>query len=54
MKAPCKGCADRHQLCHSHCEKYAEFRREIDKQKKQQDMDRKSIPINRKKKNWVY
>lgn len=26
MKAPCKGCQDRHLNCHSTCEKYLEFK----------------------------
>lgn len=29
-KAPCKDCPDRHQGCHSECEKYLEFRKERD------------------------
>lgn len=30
MKAPCKDCLDRHQGCHSECEKYIAFRKERD------------------------
>ena len=29
-KAPCKDCPDRHQGCHSECEKYIAFRKERD------------------------
>ena len=29
-KAPCKGCTDRYEKCHSSCEKYQEFRRKQD------------------------
>ena len=25
MNSPCKNCPERHRLCHSECEKYAEF-----------------------------
>ena len=28
MNAPCKDCEDRHNLCHSSCEKYRAFRDE--------------------------
>lgn len=28
--APCKGCRDRHQDCHSECEKYKEYRADLD------------------------
>lgn len=28
--APCKDCSDRHPNCHSKCEKYKEFRRELE------------------------
>ena len=31
MKVPCKNCTTRYAGCHSKCEKYAEYRREIDK-----------------------
>jgi hypothetical protein len=30
MTAPCKGCADRHELCHSTCPKYLAYRAERD------------------------
>lgn len=29
-KAPCKGCTDREVGCHAGCERYREFRAEID------------------------
>lgn len=25
-KTPCKGCEDRHERCHSECERYKEFK----------------------------
>ena len=27
---PCKDCPDRHETCHMECEKYAEFRKELE------------------------
>ena len=30
MINPCKDCADRHPACHSHCEKYKEWKAEWD------------------------
>lgn len=32
MLSPCKGCEERHDLCHSECEKYLEFRRKKDEE----------------------
>jgi hypothetical protein len=32
-KAPCKDCVDRHQLCHSTCEKYLAFKKEAEELK---------------------
>lgn len=32
--SPCKGCTDRHDLCHSTCEKYREYKRVMDDEKK--------------------
>ena len=29
--APCKGCKDRVLGCHSHCQRYLDFRAEIDR-----------------------
>jgi hypothetical protein len=31
---PCKGCTDRHDLCHSDCEQYLEFRRKYEAEKR--------------------
>lgn len=38
MLAPCKGCQDRHTLCHGQCERYKEFKKQVDdiRQKEQQ------------------
>ena len=30
VKNSCKGCTERYQGCHSNCEKYKAFRKEID------------------------
>lgn len=30
LQAPCKGCPDRHSLCHANCERYLDFRKELD------------------------
>lgn len=30
MNAPCKDCSDRQVGCHSACEKYLDFRKEVD------------------------
>lgn len=29
-KAPCRNCADRNISCHSSCEKYVDFRKQLD------------------------
>ena len=28
---PCKECSDRHTACHDHCERYQEFKAELDR-----------------------
>lgn len=28
--APCKGCTERYQACHDYCEKYKEWKTELD------------------------
>ena len=33
MYAPCKGCEDREIGCHSHCDRYAEFRKVVDEKR---------------------
>lgn len=30
-KAPCKNCEERYPACHGKCEKFAEYRREVDR-----------------------
>ena len=30
MKSPCYKCEERHDLCHSHCEKYIAYRKRLD------------------------
>lgn len=39
-QAPCKGCRDRHCLCHSHCENYISYKEEITKYNKERSMER--------------
>ena len=33
-KIPCKDCPDRYSGCHAKCERYREFRRELDERNK--------------------
>lgn len=33
MTGPCKDCEDRHVACHSQCDKYSEWKEEVEKQK---------------------
>lgn len=33
MMCPCKDCKDRHQACHDHCEKYKEWKKELEANK---------------------
>lgn len=37
--APCKYCANRHPNCHSECERYSEYKREIEEMHKSQKAD---------------
>lgn len=41
MKGPCLGCTDRHLGCHSECERYKQYQRNLEeaKQKEQQQKD---------------
>lgn len=32
-QSPCYGCTERHSECHSSCERYAEFRRNLESEK---------------------
>lgn len=36
---PCKDCAERHDRCHSKCERYSNFKMELDKIHKVQQAD---------------
>lgn len=44
MKAPCKNCEQRHESCHSDCDKYKAYRDGIkerqEEEKKQKEVDR--------------
>lgn len=37
MKGPCLQCPDRRPLCHAECERYREFRDNLDKNRRQYD-----------------
>ena len=39
--APCKDCKDRHIGCHSKCEKYLEYKKELQKAKHREKIDKK-------------
>ena len=39
--APCKDCKDRHVGCHGKCEKYLEYKKELQKAKHQEKIDKK-------------
>ena len=40
MNCPCMNCAERHEACHSECEKYAAYREKIDAIKAARDKER--------------
>lgn len=33
MVCPCKGCKDRYPACHSKCDKYKQWRKELDERR---------------------
>lgn len=35
--SPCKGCSERHEACHGHCEKYLEFAQRLREKNKALD-----------------
>ena len=35
LAAPCKDCEDRHEGCHTECDKYKEYKAELDKRKEE-------------------
>ena len=39
--APCKDCKDRHIGCHGKCEKYLEYKKELQKAKHREKIDKK-------------
>ena len=39
--APCKDCKERHVGCHSKCEKYLEYKKELQKAKHQEKINKK-------------
>lgn len=39
MITPCYHCKDRHQGCHSECEKYAEYRRKVEQMRNEERKD---------------
>lgn len=40
MLTPCRGCTKRHTTCHTDCESYEEYRRELEKIKALRDKDK--------------
>lgn len=38
MKGPCKNCTKRHELCHSSCKEYAEWKKHLEKAKENRDL----------------
>lgn len=48
MLAPCYKCADRHESCHSACERYAKFRG-FTEQKRKERMDNAMVYDYRKR-----
>jgi hypothetical protein len=41
--SPCKDCPDRHEKCHSACEKYLEYRKQIDEINKKRAQAQEAI-----------
>ena len=39
--APCKDCKDRHVGCHGKCKKYLEYKKELQKAKHREKIDKK-------------
>lgn len=35
MLCPCRKCKDRYPACHSHCDRYKEWRADLDKRKEE-------------------
>ena len=58
MNSPCKDCPDRHIGCHSDCDKYINYRKELEQLKEQQYKEnlkpqfKKPIPGNFYKNKW--
>ena len=50
MKAPCKNCKERHDLCHSDCPLYLEFKRDLEDQRKKREFEKITRPVY--KTNW--
>lgn len=50
MNAPCKGCEERHSLCHANCSRYAQFRAERDRINQARDRDNR---VYRNHKRWI-
>ena len=44
-KSGCMGCAERHLHCHGQCEKYRQFREELEKQNRQRHLDNEARDI---------
>lgn len=54
MTAPCKGCPDRHEACHDHCERYQAYKaeRESIRQEKMIEGDTWRYQWDRESREW--
>lgn len=46
---PCMGCSERHTACHDHCDKYAGWKAELQKQK-----DNRKEYIRKRREDWLH
>lgn len=53
---PCKDCGKRQSGCHSHCGKYAEWKKGVEdaNERRRADMDRYSYSDAKKRRIWEY
>lgn len=51
IDGPCHGCEERHEACHDHCEKYAEYKKKLEEIRSARDADHKKW--YRKKRNFI-
>ena len=48
LTAPCQDCPDRHELCHAHCPKYAEYREKRDAINRAKQLDDEASSVRRR------